>query len=179
MRPRRPIPRSGWASCAIWTCSPGCGLESPLPRPRPSCRRPPPPSMPRPDSVRVDAGVFLFTIAVAFLAASLAGLAPALSSARVDVVAHLRGGGRGVTPRAARAGRQALVVAQVMLAVVVVAAAALLSRTVLRLQTADMGFAADRLALVVLDLPQDKYGEDVRHPQVLGAPGARPGRGAR
>ena len=37
-----------------------------------------PDRLPRPDSVRVDAGVLLFTIAVAFLAASLAGLAPAL-----------------------------------------------------------------------------------------------------
>jgi putative ABC transport system permease protein len=132
-----------------------------------------PDRLPRPDSVHVDAGVLLFTIAVAFLAASLAGLAPALSSARLDVVAHLRGGGRGTTPRAARTGRQALVVAQVMLAVVVVTGAALLSRTVLRLQTADMGFAADRLALVVMDLPLAKYGDDTRHRQFLDAAVAR------
>ena len=132
-----------------------------------------PDRLPRPDSVHVDAGVLLFTIAVAFLAASLAGLAPALSSARVDVVAHLRGGGRGVTPRAARTGRQALVVAQVMLAVVVVAAAALLYRTVLHLQTADMGFAADRLALVVMDLPPAKQTNDAQHRQFLDAAVAR------
>ena len=132
-----------------------------------------PDRLPRPDSVHVDAGVLLFTIAVAFLAASLAGLAPALSSARVDVVAYLRGGGRGATPRLARTGRQALVVAQVTLAVVVVAGAALLSRTVHGLQTADMGFAADRLALVVLDLPSARYGDDVRHRQFLDAAVAR------
>ena len=132
-----------------------------------------PDRLPRPDSVRVDAGVFLFTIAVAFLAASLAGLAPALSSARVDVVAHLRGGGRGVTPRAARAGRQALVVAQVTLAVVVMAGAVLLTRTVLRLQSADMGFAADHLTLVVLDLPPARQTNDAQHRQFLDAAIAR------
>jgi predicted permease len=87
----------------------------------------------------------------------------------VDVVAHLRSGGRGATPRAARTGRRALVVAQVTLAVVVVTGAALLSRSVLRLQAADMGFAADRLALVVLDLPPAKQTNDAQHRQFLDA----------
>ena len=64
-------------------------------------------------------------------------------------------------------------VAQVTLAVVVVTGAALLSRTVHGLQTADMGFAADRLFLVVLDLPSAKYGDDVRHRQFLDAAVAR------
>jgi len=132
-----------------------------------------PDRLPRPDSVRIDAGVFLFTLAVAFLAASLAGLAPALSSARVDVVAHLRAGGRGVTPRTARPGRRALVVAQVVLAVVVVTGAALLTRTLTHLQSVDVGFAADRLVFVVLDLPQAKYADETRHRQFLDAMVAR------
>jgi predicted permease len=134
-----------------------------------------PDRLPRPDSVRIDAGVFLFTLAMAFLAASLAGVAPALSSARVDVVAYLRSGGRGATPRTARQGRRALVVAQVVLAVVVVAGSALLTRTLLRLQSVDMGFAADRLVLVVLDLPQARYADKARHRQFLDAIVARLG----
>ena len=61
-----------------------------------------PEGLPRVDSVRVDAGVVLFTVAVAFLTAALAGLAPALSLARADLVAHLRSGGRGARPVAPR-----------------------------------------------------------------------------
>jgi predicted permease len=126
-----------------------------------------PDGLPRVDSVRVDAGVLLFTVAVAFLAAALAGLAPALSVARADLVAHLRTGGRGATGRAARRGRRGLVVAQVALAVTVVAAAGLLTRSLLRLQAVDMGMAADRLVLVRLALPQAKYADGARHLRLL------------
>jgi putative ABC transport system permease protein len=124
-----------------------------------------PDGLPRVDSVRVDAGVFLFTVAVACLTAALAGLAPALSLARADLVAHLRSGGRGAAGSAARRGRRGLVVAQVALAVTVVAAAGLLTRSLLRLQGVDMGLAGDRLVFVRLALPHGKYADGVRHLQ--------------
>jgi predicted permease len=123
--------------------------------------------LPRVDSVRIHAGVVLFTVAVAFLTAALAGLAPALSLARADVAAHLRSGGRGATGRAARRGRRGLVVAQVALAVTVVAAAGLLTHSLLRLQSVEMGLAADRLVFVWLALPQGKYADRTRHLQLL------------
>lgn len=126
-----------------------------------------PDGLPRVDSVRIDAGVLLFTVAVAFLTAALAGLAPALSLARVDLAAHLRSGGRGVIGSAVRRGRRALVVAQVALAVTVVAAAGLLTRSLLRLQAVEIGLAADRLVFVRLELPQGKYAENARHLQFL------------
>lgn len=126
-----------------------------------------PAGLPRVDSVRIDGGVLLFTVAVAFLSAALAGLAPALSLGRADLVAHLRSGGRFTTGRAARQGRRALVVAQVALAVTVVAAAGLLTRSLLRLQAVDMGLAAERLVLVALALPQAKYADRARHLQLL------------
>ena len=112
-----------------------------------------PDGLPRVESVRVDASVVAFTIAIAFVTALLAGLAPALSSMRMDLVSHLRSGGRGVTGSAARHGRRTLVVAQVALAVTIVAAAGLLIRSVLRLQSVDIGLPADRLVLVNLKMP--------------------------
>ncbi|HSD66015.1 MAG TPA: ABC transporter permease [Vicinamibacteria bacterium] len=121
----------------------------------------------RAESVRVDAGVAAFTVAVSFVTAALAGLVPALSLARTDVAAHLRSGGRGTLGSAARRGRQALVVAQVALAVTVVAAAGLLTRSLLRLQSVDMGLAADRLVLVSLALPKPKYADAARHVRFL------------
>jgi hypothetical protein len=47
----------------------------------------------------------------------------------------------------------------VALTVTIVAAAGLLIRSVLRLQSVDLGLAADRLVLVNLDMPQVKYGD--------------------
>ena len=59
-------------------------------------------------------------------------------------------------------------VAQVALAVVVVTAAAMLTRSVVRLQSLEMGFAADRLVVVpLLDLPAANSAERVRHLRLL------------
>ena len=57
------------------------------------------------------------------------------------------------SPVSTRQGRRALVIAQVALAVLVVAMAAGLIRSVLRLQSLDMGMAADRLVVVPLSIP--------------------------
>lgn len=121
----------------------------------------------RVESVRIDATVVMFTIAIAFVTALLAGLAPALFSMKADLVSHLRSGGRGVAGPAARHGRRTLVVAQVALAVTIVAAAGLLIRSVLRLQSVDIGLATDRLVLVNLDMPQAKYAERSRRARFL------------
>jgi putative ABC transport system permease protein len=126
-----------------------------------------PDGLPRVESVRIDGGVLLFTVAVAFLTAALAGLTPALSLARADLVAHLRVGGRGALGSGARKGRRGLVVAQVALAVTVLAATSLLTRSLLHLQAVDMGLAADQLVLVRLTMPQGKYADAARHLQFL------------
>jgi predicted permease len=121
----------------------------------------------RVESVRMDATVVMFTIAIVLVTALLAGLAPALLSMKADLVSHLRSGGRGVAGPAARHGRRTLVVAQLALAVTIVAAAGLLIRSVLRLQSVDIGLATDRLVLVDLDMPQAKYAERSRRARFL------------
>ncbi|HEY8176343.1 MAG TPA: ABC transporter permease, partial [Gemmatimonadaceae bacterium] len=126
-----------------------------------------PAGLPRVASIRIDAGVVLFTIAVAFGTAALAGLVPALSASRLDLVTQLQAGGRGATGSAARHGRRTLVVAQVALAVAVVAAASVLTRSLARLQAVDMGLAADRLVFVELALPRAKSTDRTRHLQFL------------
>ena len=122
-----------------------------------------PDGLPRVESVRIDGAVVLFSIAIVFVTALLAGVAPAMSSIRADLVSQLRSGGRGVTGAAATHGRRALVVAQVALAVTIVAAAGLLIRSVLRLQSVDLGLPAGRLVLLDLHMPQARYGEHRRH----------------
>ena len=106
------------------------------------------------------------------IAASVSVL-PALSSFRVDLVAQL-GGGRFVGgSRPVRRFRRGLVVAQVALAVTVVAAAGLLSRSLRRLQGAEMGLAAEQLVFVPLELPRAKYGDSGRLERFLAAAVAR------
>jgi len=123
-----------------------------------------PDGLPRVESVRVDAVVVLFSTGIAFITAALTGLAPAVSTSRADLVAHLRGAGRGA---AGSAGRRVLVAAQVALAVVVVAAAGLLARSLLRFQSVEMGLAADRIVFVDFLLPPPRLLDRTRHAQFL------------
>ena len=118
-----------------------------------------PDGLPRLASIRTDAAVVAFTAGVAFVAAALAGLVPALAASRIDLVAQLRAGGRGASGAASARGRRLLVAAQVALAVTVVAAAGLLGRSLQRLQSADMGLAADRIVFAELDVPRDRYAD--------------------
>ena len=123
--------------------------------------------LPRLESVRIDATVALFATSVAFATALLAGVGPALLSTPADLLSQLRTGGRGVTGSGATRGRRTLVVAQVALAVTIVAAAGLLIRSVLRLQSVDLGLPADRLVMLDLHLPEAKYAERRQHAQLL------------
>ena len=111
-----------------------------------------PEGLPRVESVRIDATVLVFGVVIALVTSVLAGLVPALSLARADLVTELRGGGRGATGSGSRQWRRGLVVAQVALAVTIVAAAGLLTRSVLRLQAVEIGLAVDRLVFVQLSL---------------------------
>lgn len=112
-----------------------------------------PGGLPRVESVRVGPVVFLFTLGLALLTAGLAGVAPALATARADLASELRAFRQAGGGAVARKGRRALVVVQVALAVAVVAAAGLLTRSLVHLQSVDMGLAADRLVFVDLSGP--------------------------
>jgi putative ABC transport system permease protein len=126
-----------------------------------------PEGLPRLDSIRTDGMVVAFTVAVAFVTAALAGVLPALAASRLDLVAQLRAGGRGASGAASPRGRRVLVAAQVALAVTVVAAAGLLGRSLQRLQSVDMGLAADRIVFAELDVPRDRFTDQVRHRRFL------------
>ena len=138
-----------------------------------------PDGLPRPESIRIDVAVVAFTTSVAALSAALAGVVPALTASRLDLVSCLRAGGRGTTGAASARGRRLLVAGQVALAVTVVAAAGLLARSVQRLQSVDMGLAADRLVLAEFDLPRERYADTALrrtfHEEVVARVGAVPG----
>jgi predicted permease len=118
-----------------------------------------PADLPRVAEVRVDPALLAAAAGLTALVVLLVGLLPALGASRVDVADVLRGDGRGASGGlGARRTRRALVAAQAALAVVVLAGAGLLGRSFARLRAADLGIAADRLALVQL-LPPSEPGQ--------------------
>jgi predicted permease len=125
-----------------------------------------PDGLPRIESIRLDAAVAAFCVAVVFVTALLAGIGPGLLSMRGDLISPLRGTSAAIAGVSTR-GRRLLVVGQVALAVMVLAAAGLLIRSVLNLQAIDLGLPAERLVLVDLHLPSTVYAERERRAQFL------------
>jgi len=112
-----------------------------------------PPDVPRLDEVTVNGTVLLFTVALSVIVSILFGLPPALQASRVDVNAPLRhgagrlaGGGRSRT-------REALVIAEIALAVVLVATGALLVRSLVALQQKPLGFEPANVLLMETTAP--------------------------
>jgi len=89
----------------------------------------------------LDSGVLIFSIAISCACVILAGLAPAMSAARMNLDAILRGARSSSGWR----GRQALIVFQIGLCTMLLAGAGLLVRTFSELRDVDAGFDRDRI----------------------------------
>jgi predicted permease len=118
-----------------------------------------PPELPRLDNVSIHLSVFAFAFGASVVAALVCGLAPARGVWRADLGHALRAG---TQPLAASSWRRWAVVGQIALALLVVAGAGLLTKSLLLLSRADMGFTIDGLVFVRPLIPPDKYG-DAQH----------------
>jgi putative ABC transport system permease protein len=107
-----------------------------------------PPNVPRLADVAVNGHVLLFTLGLCVFVSLLFGLPPALQAARMDVNERLRPGGGRVTGGAGGRMREALVVAEIALAVILVATGVLLVRSVVALQQAPLGFRGANVLLM-------------------------------
>lgn len=139
-----------------------------------------PANLPRLEAVGVDWRVILFTSALAIVTGLLSGLAPALTTPRVNLIEALKGGGRAATAGSSRGRlRNLLVVAEMALAVVLLVGAGLLLRSLASLQRVDPGFDKDNLLTMRIDLPEARYKEISKQIQyrtsVLDAVNALPG----
>ncbi|HYM22252.1 MAG TPA: ABC transporter permease [Vicinamibacterales bacterium] len=108
--------------------------------------------------VALDTRALVFSAVTAVGAGILFGVLPAFVASRTNIGAAASERSEGV--RSSRI-RQALVAAEVALAVVLVAGAALFGRTLATLTAVDLGFQPDSLVTVQSALPQTRYG-DVR-----------------
>jgi macrolide transport system ATP-binding/permease protein len=118
----------------------------------------PPIELPISIDVRLDARVVLFAFAVSTLAGLLAGLMPALKASSPSIVNDLRGG----VAHVVGAGRQwtlrdGLVAAQMAVTLVLLVSAALMTRSLVAAQDADVGFRTEGLAFLGMDVENAGY----------------------
>jgi predicted permease len=104
-----------------------------------------PADLPRMDDVQMEWRVLVFTAAVALATGLTFGLAPALQATRTSITEAVRGGGRGDDAFVRQRLRNALVVAEIALAVLLATAAGLFIRSFSALLSVDAGFRTERV----------------------------------
>jgi putative ABC transport system permease protein len=109
----------------------------------------------------VDGVVLFFALATGALCGLVFGLLPAWSGAQADVNADLRDGSSQTTiNKSARRFRNALVIAEVSLALALLISAGLLVQTARNITRVDVGFDPTRLMTFQLILDPQKYTDD-------------------
>ena len=117
-----------------------------------------PESMPRIDSISIDAGVAAFTFAIALATGFACSLAPGFAALRTNVSETLK---EGLQSGIGRSGhtwlRSALVVAEMAIALVLVTASAAFLRSFQKMRAVDPGFRPDHVLVASFQLPLRQY----------------------
>lgn len=116
-----------------------------------------PADIPLLDTVHLNLSALVGALAITTVSMLLFGFAPALVTAKADLQEVLRSGTRQSTSRGSRLAGEALVAAQVALAALVLSAAALIGRSLLKLQNANLAFEHSHLLVAELGLRYDQY----------------------
>ncbi|MCC7181807.1 MAG: ABC transporter permease [Acidobacteria bacterium] len=119
--------------------------------------------LPRAQAIEVQWPVAAFALVLALVTGVIFGLVPALQTTRLDLRESLNEDGRGSGSGGARHRRlrNALVIAEVALALVLLVGAGLLLRSFAALTTVSPGFDASNLFVVDLPLSPVTYADDV------------------
>jgi len=116
------------------------------------------PSLPYVHGVTIDARVLCVTTALSMLSSIAFGLMPAMHASRVDLQESLKESTRS-TSHGSRRSRNALLVAEIAVALVLLFGAGLTLRSFARLRHVDPGFRPQGLVLAQIDLPA-RYPKD-------------------
>jgi putative ABC transport system permease protein len=116
--------------------------------------------------IGIDRGVLIFTVAVSIATGVFFGLAPALSSARVDLNEALKATAKTATARSGLRG--AFVVAQLALTLVLLIGAGLMTRSFVRLVNVPIGFNQKDVLTFRVELPRSRYANGEQRKQFLG-----------
>ncbi|HEY7287989.1 MAG TPA: ABC transporter permease [Vicinamibacterales bacterium] len=119
-------------------------------------------------TIVIDQTALAFTVAVSFVTGFLFGLIPALQTTRIDVAAAINESGRGT---AAGVGhhrlRGLLVIVEMTLATVLLVGAALLTKSLIRLQDVSPGFNPDGLLVADAPLSPVSYASQAQRNQLV------------
>jgi putative ABC transport system permease protein len=121
-----------------------------------------PAGLPRLNEVSINTPVLLFTVVVALVTGILFGLGPALQASRRDLTISLKEGGTAGSSRRRNRSHDALVIAEVALALVVLIASGLLVNSFWRLIHVRPGFDSSNVLTTQIALIQPTYKDDSR-----------------
>lgn len=111
-------------------------------------------------TINIDWRVLVFTLAVSLITGLLAGIAPALQASKPNLNDLLKEGAKGSQGSARRRLREALVVAEIALALVLLVGAGLMVKSFLRLQQTELGFKPGNLLTMRVALPWRKFNDE-------------------
>lgn len=118
--------------------------------------------LPRVNEVAIDGRVLAFAAAVSTIAGIAVSALPAWRQSRVDVERTLRAGALTTTSdRGGIRARGALLALQIGLSLTLLAVTGLLAGSLVRVMNVDRGFAAERVLLVPVSLPANRYPTEV------------------
>lgn len=117
-----------------------------------------PDSMPRVDSISLDASVAGFALMLALLTGALCSLAPAFAAMRTNLTESLKEGGRSGTGTSTHTRlRSALVVSEIAIALVLLTISGAFLRSFQKMRAVNPGFRADHVLVAGYRLPLQQY----------------------
>jgi len=116
-----------------------------------------PPSLPRLTEIQMDLRVFAFTLLVAAASGIVFGASPALEVSDAGFVETMQSGMRSAGRRTASRFRNALVILEMALALMLAVGAALLAKSLVRLQQVDVGFSPEHILTASITPPHARY----------------------
>lgn len=119
-----------------------------------------PEQLPRAGEIRLDGVVVAFTMGVSLLTGIIFGVIPALYAGRVDPADTLKDGSRGTVGGRMGRFRNALVVAQIALALVLLTGAGLMTRSLAAMTRMPIGFNPEGVLTAKLAITNPRYKDD-------------------
>ncbi|HEY4903619.1 MAG TPA: ABC transporter permease [Candidatus Sulfotelmatobacter sp.] len=117
-----------------------------------------PESMPRIDSISMDATVAVFALALALACGAVCSLAPGFAALRTNLTESLKEGARTGTGAASHAWlRSALVVSEIAIALVLITVSGAFLRSFQKMRAVDPGFRPDHVLVAGYQLPLKQY----------------------
>jgi predicted permease len=112
---------------------------------------------PTPLNTRFDLRIFAFTAAVSLLTGILFGLGPAWQATRTDVNTALKDTASSTTRRRKGLAGKSIVIFQIALSMLLIVSAGLFTRTLMNLNSTNLGFEPHNLLLFSIQAPKSRY----------------------